>query len=61
MPKTHTFARHQSRDPVDVVLDKIESFEHDPFSYCTTIVMVSGQTIAVDDTPEQVRKIVNES
>ena len=61
MPKTHTFSRHQSGDPVDVVLDKIESFEHDPFTYCTTLVMVSGQTIPVDETPEQVRQIIREA
>ncbi|HSF96733.1 MAG TPA: hypothetical protein VLA52_17025 [Thermohalobaculum sp.] len=61
MPRTHTFARHQSGEPVDVALDKIEAFEHDAFSYCTTLFLVSGMTIPVDNPPDEVRKIMNDA
>ena len=60
MPRTHTFSRHPGGDPVDVVLDKIETFEHDDIAYCTTLTLASGQTIPVAEALDVVRRIVND-
>lgn len=56
--KTHLFTRNSSDTPVNIVLDKVRSFERDEFSDCTKIVYIDGDTIGVSETIEEVRAVI---
>ena len=61
MPKTHQFTRNTSGQPVEIVIDKIATFDHDEFSECTIIVLVGGDKIGVSESVEDVRAIVKDA
>lgn len=57
MAKTHQFTKNVDGKPVDIVLEKILSFEWDEHSECTSIKFVEGDKIGVSETVEEVRKV----
>ncbi|WP_249694536.1 hypothetical protein [Stappia sp. WLB 29] len=61
MPKTHRFTENASGDPVNVVIDKITTFQYDSFAECTTLVLLNGQKIAVSETDDEVREVIENS
>lgn len=61
MHRTHTFTQNIDGKQIDVVLDKIEGFERDEFSDCTTLKLTSGTKIGVLEPIEEVRKILNDA
>jgi uncharacterized protein YlzI (FlbEa/FlbD family) len=61
MPKTHQFTKNADEKAVEIVLDKIVSFEWDSFSECTSIKLCNGENIGVSESIDEVRKILNDS
>jgi len=58
MPKTHEFLENRLELPIIIVLDKIQTIQHDSRSECTTITMIGGEKIGVSESVEIVKKAV---